>query len=284
MSLWPTLRVLDCADLSGAFCAKVLAGIGARIEYPARQDFPADDSDNRHRATFYGRSEGISPCGSAPPVLAADELLGIDVVLTTGRLSDLVAAAIDYPSLAAIRADLVVVNVSPFGLSGPRAEWRGGNLIAAASGGMVFVNGWPDEPPLQPLGLQAYHVAGVLGAIGALLALRVRDDSGRGQLVDISLQESAVAALEHVTGVYRERGTVAQRSGTLHWTRTFRAVSTSDGEVLASHLGDWDALSEWIAVETGDDALRDDRWRSPAYRRQNCEALFDTIARWSDRH
>lgn len=276
-----SLRVLDCADLTGAFCGIALGCAGARVEY-------RDDGSRRPPGggplvtPWYGPPQGRRPLGSAPPRLAAADLAGVDVVITTGRPSDLAAVAADYASLAALCPDIIVVNISPFGLSGPRAEWRAGNLVAAACGGMVAVNGWPDSPPLQPLGLQVYHVAGVIGAIGALLALRVREETGRGQLVDVSLQESAVAALEHVTGIYRERGNLSRRSGTLHWTRAFRTVPARDGEILASHLGDWDALCEWMAAGGGE-CLRGEPWTSPAWRRQHSEHVFSAIAAWSAR-
>jgi crotonobetainyl-CoA:carnitine CoA-transferase CaiB-like acyl-CoA transferase len=268
------IRVLDCSDISGAFCARALATIGATVERYRRGRTPADDAPEL--AAYYR---------CAPEIASIDDALAAaDVVITSGRPSDLAAAGADYATLSASRPQLVVVNISPFGLTGPSAEWRGGNLIAVATGGMVYVNGWPDEPPLQPLGLQAYHVAGIHGAIGALLALRARDRDGRGQLVDISLQESVVAALEHVTGQFRESNVVARRSGTLHWTRAFRTVPARDGEVLATHMGDWDALREWITADLYDCDLSDDCWNSLTYRREHCEALFDTVARWSVRY
>ena len=252
----------------------MLAAIGAAVERHRRARSAADDAPEL--AAYYRFAREVASID--------DALAAADVVITSGRPSELVAAGMDYDTLSAARPRLVVVNISPFGLSGPRAEWRGCNLVAAATGGMVYVNGWPDEPPLQPLGLQAYHAAGIHGAIGALLALRARDRDGRGQLVDISLQESAVAALEHVTGLYREGGVVARRSGTLHWTRAFRTVPARDGEVLATHMGDWDALREWIAADIGGSDLSDDRWNSLTYRREHCEELFEAIARWSVRY
>lgn len=216
---------------------------------------------------------------------AATELSArADVLLTSGRPSELAAVGRDYASLVGTRPDLVVVNVAPFGLTGPKAEWRSTNLVAAAAAGMVGVNGWPGEAPLQPLGLQAYHAAGLHGAIGALLALRVRERCGRGQLVDISLQESALAAVEHVTGLYRERGEVSRRSGTLHWTRAFQSLATRDGAVLVSHMGDWDALRDWVLGDGGDAALGDPRWNAAAHRAEHCDELFDHLRAWASRH
>lgn len=268
------IRVADFGDLTTAFCGRLLAGLGANVRRcGAEVEWLRDDADAR---LFY--RHGVE---SRPPGAAAELLATSDVVLTSGTPSQLAAARLDYASLAAARPEIVVVNVSPFGLDGPKAEWRANALVAAAAGGMVAVNGWPDEPPLQPLGLQAYHAAGLYGAIGALLALRVRARGGPGQLVDVSLQESALAAVEHVTGLYRERGVVARRGGTLHWTRAFRSVATRDGAALATHLGDWEALREWMTADLGATELADQRWRDESYRREHCDELFDTLGAWA---
>jgi crotonobetainyl-CoA:carnitine CoA-transferase CaiB-like acyl-CoA transferase len=269
--------VADFGDLTTAFCGRLLAGLGSTVVRCGDEvEWLCNDRDAR---LFYRHGVAARGAGAAAELLAA-----ADVVLTSGTPSQLAAARLDYARLAAARPELVVVNVSPFGLDGPKAEWRANALVAAAAGGMLCVNGWPDEPPLQPLGLQAYHAAGMHGAIGALLALRVRDRCGRGQLVDISLQESALGAVEHITGLYRERGLVARRAGTLHWTRAFRAVPTRDGAALVTHLGDWEALRDWMTADLGATALADGRWRDESYRREHCDELFDAIAAWAARY
>lgn len=271
------MLVVDLGDLTTAFCGRLLAGLGAAVVRCGDEvDWLRDDEDAR----LYYRRDVESRSADAAPELSARA----DVLLTSGRPSELVAAGRDYASLAGARPDLVVVNVAPFGLTGPKAEWRATNLVAASAGGMVGVNGWPGEAPLQPLGLQAYHAAGLHGAIGALLALRVRERCGRGQLVDVSLQESALAAVEHVTGLYRERGEVSRRSGTLHWTRAFQSLPTRGGAVLVSHMGDWDALRDWVLGDGGDAALGEPRWNAAAYRAEHCEELFGYLGEWTSRH
>ncbi len=271
--------VLDCGDVSGAFCGRVLAGLGARVVRCSEVD-PWLDGD-AEAAAFYLRGVERRGRRAGGEAIQRDLLSAADVVITTGRPSELEAAGLDYSNISSSRPNLVVVNISPFGLTGPRCEWRGGNLVATATGGMLYVNGWPDEPPQQPLGLQGYHVAAINGAIGALLALRVRDRGGGGQLVDISLQESVISSVEHVTGMYRESDVVASRAGTLHWTRSFRTVRAADAEMLATHMGDWDVLRAWLESDLEDTILSDGRWADLDYRRDHCEEVFDEIGRWA---
>ncbi len=266
MTSLETIRVADCAGLAGAYCGKLLADLGMRV---ARAGRAAEGPE----CEWYGRRY-------APAFASIDTALGeADVVVTEGRPSELRARELHPDALQARRSDLVIANISPFGLSGPHCEWKGASLVAAAAGGMMSTNGWPDEPPLQPLGLQAYHCAGLVAALGVLLALRVRDRTGAGQLVDVSLQESALGFVEHLTGSFRQDGTIHQRAGTVHWTGAFATIPAADGEVLATHLGDWDALRAWLAADGVD--LAEPRWESAENRRRDGAEIFDRMARWA---
>ena len=251
--VFSSLRVIDCTGPLGRYCGPLLSDLGADRRVLNR-----------------------------PPV--GDELDETDVLLSSGRPSDLLAAGLDYSRLLRQRPELIVANISPFGLSGPRREWQSTNLIAAAAGGMVHVNGWPGEPPIQPLGLQAYVMAGVHVAIGVLLAVRVRRGGGGGQLVDVSLQESVVASLEHVMAKRREDGSVAYRSGYNHWSGSFTVVPTRGGHAAVTHLGDWDALASWVGNDLPDCGLAQARWRSVEYRREHCDQIFEVMERWAKRY
>ena len=120
----------------------------------------------------------------------------------------------------------MLTSITPFGQRGPYADYKSSDTVAEALGGMVYVNGFPDEPPLRGLGLQAYHSAAFFGAIGTMSALWARDAIGRGQWVDISLHEAVAAAVEHVSPFYHQGLGVETRRGSLHWEPLFsgRAV------------------------------------------------------------
>jgi crotonobetainyl-CoA:carnitine CoA-transferase CaiB-like acyl-CoA transferase len=241
------VRIADRTDDSGAFCAALLADLGADVARDAT-------------------------------------LTDADAVVLTGTPAALVRTGLDPTALLARHPHLIVAVISPFGQSGPRAEWKSCDTVAQALGGMLFVNGHADEPPLRGLGPQAHHGAGLQAAIGIMLALLARREHGRGQVVDASLHESTVALLEHVTGLYRERGLIAERQGTLHWSGTFRVASCRDGAVLLSHLGDWTALLEWVKSDGAAGDLVDLRWEDAERRRREGAHIFDVLASWAARY
>jgi benzylsuccinate CoA-transferase BbsE subunit len=149
---------------------------------------------------------------------------------------------------------------------------------------MAYVSGRPDGPPLRSLGLQAYHQAGAFAAIGVVAALLARDATGRGQLVDVSLQAAVAGSLEHVPGFFHQDGRVARRQGTLHWTRYFRVGRCRDGWVMHCTLGDWTSLFEWMRADGCGDGLEDAAWAEPPFRQRHAEVLFDALDRWAARY
>jgi crotonobetainyl-CoA:carnitine CoA-transferase CaiB-like acyl-CoA transferase len=158
------------------------------------------------------------------------------------------------------------------------------DTVAQALGGILFVNGQADEPPLRSLGPQAYHCAGLQAAIGVVLALLARRRSGRGQIVDVSVLESMVGALEHVSSLFRERGVVSARQGSLHWTRAFGVAMCRDGPVLLALMGDWTALVEWLKSDGAADDLCDPRWNDSELRRAESSHVFDVLDAWAARY
>ena len=238
------VRVLDASDEHGRFAVEVMAGLGAHVE-------------------------------RAPVTAAA--LARADVAVVGRDAQDWIVRRGEWPRL-------VIVAVTPFGLVGPRAAWVGDELIAQAAGGMVWPNGHPNAPPLPLPGAPATRCAGLHAALGAVLALLARRGDGRGRLVDVSLQESATAALEHVVGEWLDHGDAALRRGTLHWNGTFRVGRCRDGEALLSHVGDWTALREWCTADGAAQDLGDPRWEDVDERCRHAGHVFDVLDAWAARY
>jgi benzylsuccinate CoA-transferase BbsE subunit len=279
------IRVLDLADQAGALAGKLLAGLGADVvlaELPggsALRTLPPflRGAPHPERSLFFWfysagkRGLVLDPADQG----ALDRLAAAaDVVIETG-----------FPGradvLRARHPHLVVASITPFGRSGPYAGWNGSDTVAQALGGLACVNGHPDGPPLRSLGLQAYHQASVFAAIGVVAALLARDATGRGQLVDVSLQAAVAASLEHVPGFFHQDGRVPRRQGTLHWTRFFRVGRCKDGWVMHCTLGDWTSLFSWMQSDGFGAGFEEAVWEGTTYRQQHAERLFDELDRWA---
>ncbi len=282
------LRVLDLADQSGALAGRLLAGLGADVVLveppggsPLRSLPPVfDGAPPGERSLFfwfYAAGKRSVACDVASPdgAAALDRLAArADVLIETGPPGGAAALRARHPRL-------VVASITPFGQAGPYRDWRSADLVAQAMGGMLAVSGHRDRPPLHSLGLQAYHQAGVLAATGVMAALVARETTGRGQLVDVSLQAAVAASLEHVPGFFHQDGRVARRQGTLHWTRFFRVGRCKDGWVLHCTLGDWTSLIEWLKADGFGAGLDEPAMQDPPHRQQHAERIFEVLDAWA---
>lgn len=268
------LRVLDLADTSGALAGRLLAGLGADVVLAE----PAEGHGARGLGALAFPFYAAGKRSVVAERTLVDRLAGAaHVVVTT-------AAPGAARALAARHPHAVVASITPFGHAGPWAGWLGTDTVLQAMGGLVFVNGHAGGPPLRTLGLQAYHQAGLLAAVGALAELLGGGAGAAGpRLVDVSIQAAVAASLEHVPGRFLGEGVVPGRQGTLHWTRAFRAGRCRDGWVLHSIMGDWTSLAAWVADELGAGGaeLLDPRWQDPERRRADAERIFDVLDRWA---
>ncbi len=287
------IRVLDLADETGAYCAKLLADVGAdvvRIEGPNGDPLRGlgpfqGGAPHPERSLFHWFYNANKRSVALDPERDRGELMALvdcaDVMVVTGSAASLVARGLDYASLAARNERVIVAAITPFGLTGPWAEWKSCDTVAQALGGMMFVNGHPDEPPLRSLGLQAYHSTSAYAAIGIMLALLERERSGRGQLVDASMHEAVAATVEHVSGTFHHTGQIEERRGTLHWSRYFRLAKCRDGYVLQCSVGDWTSLIEWVKADGKAQDLAGPEWEQVEHRREHCVHLFDVLGDWA---
>ncbi len=289
------LRILDLTDLKGAMCAKLFGDMGAdviKIEPPAgdatRRIGPfLDDQPHPERSLlfwFYNTSKrGITldlnqPAGQE---LAKQLAAKADVLVESAAPGTLAQLGLGYDELKQINPNLVLTSITPFGQTGPYRSYRSSDMVAEALGGMIWTNGFPDEPPLHAMGLQAYHSAAFFAAIGTLLALLTRDSLGEGQWVDVSIQEAVAGAVEHIAPFYHQGLGIESRRGSLHWSRYFRVARCRDGYVMHCSLGDWTSLVEWVKGDGKAQDLEDTRWEDLVYRREHAEHLFDILDDWA---
>ena len=144
-----------------------------------------------------------------------------DVVVENFRPGTLERWGIGYADLLEVNPRLVMLRVSAYGQTGPKAGLPGFARIAQAYAGLSYVTGQPDTPPLIAGSTTlADYLSGLYGAFGVMLALRARERTGRGQYIDIGLHDGIFRFLDEIAAVYDKTGHVRERSGTETHTAT----------------------------------------------------------------
>lgn len=240
-------RVLDLTDVKGQPCGKILADLGADVVKlepptgdPARRRAPFLDDDPHPDKGLYWLAYNAGKRGITLDLESEEGreaflnlAAGADIVLesfTPGRLD---ALGIGYAALAAVNARIVLVSITPFGQTGPHAGYRGSDIVTWAMGGLMSICGEPTGPPAQVRDdAQSYNAASGDAAVGALLALEQRRHSGRGQHVDVSIQESVIRSTFQITASWDMLRRNLARGDRPTFAKTPWAWSCCDGYVL----------------------------------------------------
>jgi crotonobetainyl-CoA:carnitine CoA-transferase CaiB-like acyl-CoA transferase len=287
------VHVVETAGPSGELAGRFLADLGAtvwKIEPPGGSPtrryppFSSRDSGESLFFAFYNagkRSLVVDPAQLADRERLRGLLAAADLWLDTTPPGAPPPAGLDPQEIVSANPRLVFLRITPFGLDGPFARLQSSDLVAQAAGGMVFTNGFPGEAPLQGFGLQGYHAASAHGVIGALLALLDRSRGGRGQQVDVSLQEAVVGALEQTSAAWNAERRIEIRRGPVHWTRVFRTCRCRDGFVMLCLLADWTTIVGWLMERGYGAEFTGEAWESFYHRREHCEEIYQVLDRWA---
>lgn len=292
------LRVLDLTDIKGALCAKLFGDMGAdviKIEPPGGDEIRTigpflDNQPHRNRSLLYWfyntskRGVTLDLQKSAGQEIFKQLVMKADVIVESFTPGTLTQWGIGYEQLKQLNPHLVLTSITPFGQTGPYRDYVSSDTVAEALGGMIYTNGFPDDAPLRALGLQAYHSASFFAAIGTMSALWARDTIGEGQWVEVSIQEAAAAAVEHVAPFYHQGLGVQTRQGSLHWSRYFRVAKCKDGYIMHCSLGDWTSLIEWVKSDDKAQDLGAPQWEDQFYRKENAEHMFDVLDDWAQEY
>jgi succinyl-CoA:(S)-malate CoA-transferase subunit A len=138
-----------------------------------------------------------------------------DVVTENFRPGTLEKWGLGWDVLSAINPGLVLLRVSGYGQTGPYKDRPGFARIAHAYGGLTYLSGMPGEIPVTPGSTSlGDYMTGMNGCIGIMMALRHREATGRGQVIDCSLYESVFRALDEIAPRYAKDGFVREPEGT----------------------------------------------------------------------
>jgi len=292
------IRVVEAATLFAApIAGMLLADYGAevtKIEHPRRPDPARGHGPGGLWFKSLARNKRLATLDLSQPD-GRDIFLRLaersDVVLENFRPGTLEKWGLGWDELSAVNPRLVLARVSGFGQTGPYARRPGFGTLAEAMSGFAAMNGEPGAPPLLPPLALADGVAALATAFAIMVALRARDETGRGQVVDTSLIEplltllgpqvtvfDALGELQPRTGnrsshnaprnVYRtadDRWVAVSASATSIAERVLRLVGREDlvtqpwfatGAGRVEHVEEIDAaVAEWIAARSRDEVL-----------------------------
>jgi crotonobetainyl-CoA:carnitine CoA-transferase CaiB-like acyl-CoA transferase len=254
------IRVLDLSDEKGSFCSKLLADMGAyviKVEKPggnsSRMIGPFwGDSPHPERSLsfFYNNTNkfGITlnlEC-DAGRKLFAQLISKTDVVVESFTPGYLDTLGLGFDFLSEMNPRLIMASITGFGQTGPRKDFKSCDLVASAFGGQISISGSPSLPPIKPFGEQSYLAASLFAAVGILLALQGRARNGKGEHIDISLQEAAISTLDHVMIRYFHEHVITKRQGNRYWNTFFSILPCKNGFIHLTPFQHWETLVEWL--------------------------------------
>ena len=284
------LRVLELAHPAGQYCGKMFAELGAdvilieppqgaaaRARGPFIGDRPGDDGGVSRSLVFSyfntsKRGITLDLDDAEGQALFRRLAASADLVIECAQPGLMEGRGCGYAALSASRPSLVMASITAFGQSGPYAHYAAEDLIGLATGGFLYLGGYPDTAPIGAYGDQALAGASMFGGVAAMIAITQAENTGQGEHVDVSMQECMVMAMENAVQFYDLEGTVRKRNAGEQRFAGTGVYECLDGHVymMAGGIGAnrfWGLTLEWLADEkvVGVERLQGPEWTGTAY-------------------
>ncbi len=298
------LKILDFTNECGAYSTKLFADLGAevvKIEPPVGESSrtlgPFYDNKVDQEGSLYfqylntNKKSVVLNIETESGQSAIKELVKhYDVIFENFPPGYMTSLGLGYDDLKAINPKLIMTSITPFGQTGPYKDYVATDIVSVAMGGLMYLGGYPDTPPIMPYGNQSYFASSLFGAVGTLLAIYHRDRTGIGQYIDVSMQESVAMGLENAAQFYDLEGVVRKRIGAVDKQAGWGLYPCKDGQVYImtaglSSSGGWQNLIQWMidigikgAQILNDPAWDDFDWRSTNEARKTFFDLFNEFS------
>ena len=293
------VRVLDLGTrVAAPFAATLLADLGAeviKVELPGQGDFMRSIGPFVAGYSLFwaveGRNRKSVTCDLRKPAgqgLVKRLVALTDVVVENFQPGTLEGWGLGYDALAAVNPGIVLTRVSVYGQTGPYRDRPGLDRNGIATGGLLYITGYPDRPPVRPGLIVSDYLTGVFNAFAIVSALYERDrrarETGtppRGQWVDLSLYESILRIMEHTLASYDRLGIVREREGNrLRNSAPLDNWETKDGKYVAI-IAAGDSLFPRLCRAMGrEDLLADPRFATMALRAEHGDEINGVVAAW----
>ena len=300
------IKVIELGQLiAGPFAGKMFAEFGAeviKIEPPAADGQPGGDPLRQWRKLHNGTSLWWYAQGRNKKSVTVNLRLaaGQEIVRKLARDADIVIEnfrpgtmekwGLGYDRLAAENPGLIMLRLSGFGQTGPYRDQAGFGAIGESMGGLRYLTGYPDRPPVRSNLSIGDSLASLHGVIGAMMALHHRNmnggrNSGKGQVVDVALYEAVFSMLESTLPEFDMYGVVRERSGSnLSGIVPSNTYLTKDGQhvVIAAN---GDSIFKRLCAAMGrDDLGSDPALADNAGRAKRADELDAAIGGWAAQH
>ena len=291
------IRVIELGQLiAGPYCGQILADFGAelvKIEPPGKGDamrqwgqrdgdgntlwWPIIARNKRSMTLDLRTADGQS--------VLRDMVANADVLVENFRPGTMERWGLDYDSLAAINPRLIMVRVTGFGQSGPYASRAGYASVCEAMGGLRYVSGYPDRPPVRVGISLGDTLAGINAAMGTMMALHERHRSGRGQVVDSAIFESVFGVMESLVSEYARADYTRERAGSfLPGIAPSNAYPCGDGRDIIIGANQDSVFARLCQAMGQPELARDPRFIDHQARGEHQHALDALISDWTRRH
>ncbi|GAC1597614.1 MAG: CoA transferase [Myxococcales bacterium] len=288
------VRVLEVGNFMAApFCTLQLADLGAdvvKIENPDGGDmvrgtgpFLQGESSSFIRLNRNKRSLALDLKKPAGKAVFRKLVEGADVLVENLRPGTMGDLELDYPRMSALNPRLVYVSASGWGQDGPYAQRPGLDIMAQGMSGLMSITGEEGGEAPVKIGVPVTDLACALyAALAAVAALRARDQTGRGQLIDVSLFEAGVSLAVWEAGRYFATGEIPRPLGSSHQTSApYQALRASDGffTLGATSAPNWTACCKVLGLSHLIDDARFAKNHLRHQHRQELAELLEKVTR-----
>ena len=285
------VKVLELGTtIAGPFCARLLADFGAEVIKvepldgdPIRVSGKRADGKPLYAASIMRNKQliALDLRTAAGQDLIRRFVEKCDVLIENFRPGTLEKWGLGYDELSKINPGLILVRVSGYGQTGPYSKRPGYGVVCEAVGGLRYITGDPDRPPARAnIGLTDC-ITGLYSAFGTVMALRHREKTGVGQVVDTALYECAFSFMEPHIPAYDKLGFVVEREGAAHAGSVINNLyETRDGEYVHVQGSQTNSFRRLCLAMGRPDILDDVRFNTRLERVKHTEEIERIVSDW----
>ena len=293
------VRIIDLTQFeAGTSCTQLLAWLGAdviKVEEPTHGDpgrisnsnMPGVDSSYFLNLNSNKRSVALDLKQAKGKDIFFELVRQADIVAENLAPGTLERLGLGYDVLSEVNPKIVLARIKGFGTYGPYADYKSFDMIAQAAGGSMAVTGNAGDPPIRPGATIGDTGTGLHAAVGIMAALWQRQTTGKGQVVEVSMQDAVVNLTRVAMSTFNETGKARPRSGNnpqgLPGARTYpcKPGGSDDWVYLGAtprRLGLWLAL---VRAVGGDEMADDPNYSNFDWVVEHTDEIDDMIETWT---